>query len=161
MELYVSGVSPAALPEHEGRPTAKERPWWQTPYGRWRVAAEVEAMRRFPAFSFGRTEEGQLGWAGSIESTIEGGDRYLVRVVYPGNFPDGPPVVFIDEPSFPPGVPHLLDAKRPCLFHPARGPRHGYDPARTTAATLIAWTALWINAYETWRATGAWPGKGE
>jgi hypothetical protein len=159
MRLYVSGGSPAALPEHGGESAATEVPWWTTPYGRWRLAAEIEAMQRFPGFRQGQTEDGQLGWVGWIESSLEGGDRYLVRVLYPSCFPDEPPGVFIDEPHLEPPVPHLLNGNRPCLYHPAEGPRNGYDPARTTAATLVAWTALWANAYETWRATGNWPGR--
>lgn len=165
MQLYVAGSPPAALPEHEGRQTARDKRWWETPYGRWRLEAEKEAMRRFPGFELAETTlevSGlMLGWRGWIESSLEGGDRYLVRVIYPTRFPDEPPVVLIVEPDFPGGVPHLLDGNRPCLYRPMEGPRNGYDPARTTAATLVAWTALWINAYETWQATSSWPGKAD
>lgn len=160
MELYVSGAAPAALPDHEDRCTA-DKPWWSTPYGRWRLAAEVESMRRFPGFRKRRTDEGPLGWLGWIESSVENGDRYLARVLYPGRFPDEPPLVFIDEPALDPAAPHLLSGGRPCLYLPSQGPRNGYDPARTTAATLVAWTVLWVNAYEIWRATGNWPGRAQ
>jgi hypothetical protein len=165
MQLYVSGAPPTAVPEHEGRGTGRDQVWWETPYGRWRLEAEKEAMKRFPGF---RLVEATLevsgvliGWRGWIKSSLEDGDNYLVRVIYPAGFPDQPPVVLIAEPEFLGPVPHLLDGNRPCLYRPTEGPRNGYDPARTTAATLIAWTALWINAYETWRATGNWPGKAD
>ena len=165
MQLYVAGAPPAALPEHAGTGTSRSKPWWETPYGRWRLAAEKEAMRRFPGFELAdaRLELSgrMLGWRGWLESSLHGGDRYLVRVIYPTGFPDEPPIVFIAEPALPEGVPHLLEGNRPCLYRPMEGPRNGYDPARTTAATLVAWTTLWINAYETWRATGGWPGRAE
>ena len=161
MELYVSGAPPAALPEHGDKHEADKTPWWETPYGRWRLTAELDAMHRFPDFRLAQDGDGHLGWVGWIESSLEGGDRYLVRVMYPSGFPDSPPVVVIDEPAFEGAVPHLLDQKRPCLYRAVHGPRNGYDPARTTAATFVAWTALWVNAYEAWRRTGQWPGRSE
>jgi hypothetical protein len=166
MQLFVSGPPPSSLPGFEDANAASsDRRWWETPYGRWRLEAEKQAMRRFPRFALAETRLEHsgllLGWRGWIESSLEDGDRYLVRVIYPTDFPDEAPVVLIPEPEFPSGVPHLLDGNRPCLYRPMQGARNGYDPARTTAATLVAWTALWINAYETWRATDVWPGKAE
>jgi hypothetical protein len=163
MQLYVAGSRPAALPEHGESLTARSKSWWETPYGRWRLTAEKEAMSRFPGFELAdallEVSGRMLGWRGRLESSLEDGDRYGVRVIYPADFPDQPPVVFITEPALPDGMPHLLDGNRPCLYRPMDGPRNGYDPARTTAATLVAWTVLWINAFETWRATGEWPGS--
>jgi hypothetical protein len=165
MQLYVAGAPPAALPKHGDAVAARAKRWWETPYGRWRLEAEKSAMQRFPGFELAeaRLEVSGLllGWRGWIESSLEDGDRYLVRVIYPVNFPDQAPVVLIVEPELPSGVPHLLEGNRPCLYHPVDGTRNGYDPARTTAATLVAWTALWVNAFETWRATGSWPGKAD
>jgi hypothetical protein len=138
-------------PEADGEPG-----WWQTEYGNWRLAAEAKAMRRFPGFRT-NVSRGRLGWRGWLQSALPQGRRYLVYVTYPHCFPDEPPVVSITHPAFPSeGVPHLLSGQRPCLYH--GGYRDGYDPARTTAATLVAWTALWIHAFETWQATGTWPG---
>jgi hypothetical protein len=135
--------------------TADGRNWWNTAYGRWRLKAESEAMQRFPRFKL-RLRDGQLSWRGLLTSTLER-NRYLVRVVYPSTFPDDAPTVVIEAPELGDGVPHLLSGQRPCLYLPS-GPQRGYDPARTTAATLVAWTALWIHAFETWVATGSWPG---
>jgi len=69
--------------------------------------------------------------------------------------------VTIVEPELVPNAPHVILGRRPCLYLPAQGRPHGYDPATTTAATLVAWTALWIHAYETWVSTGAWPGRAD
>lgn len=129
--------------------------WWATAYGTWRLAAEIEAMRRFPQFQL-RPCTGMLAWEGSLVSTFDCGDSYRIRLIYPPIFPDESPRVAIVEPELDPGTPHLLIPNRPCLFSDP-GPS-GYEPARTTAATMIAWTALWICAYETWQQTGDWPG---
>ena len=129
--------------------------WWQTPYGRWRLAAEVAAMRRFPGFRAYHADEEGLSWRGWLESSLPPGNRYLVEVAYPDGFPDEAPEVAILRPEIAPETPHFLFGRRPCLY---RSSGHGYDAARTTAATIVAWTALWIHAYETWRATGGWPG---
>jgi hypothetical protein len=140
------------------RSAGGDRQWWETAYGRWRLAAELDAMRRFPGFALYRAADGILAWAGHLESSL-GRSRYLVSVSYPPSFPDHSPLVLIEDPELPPETPHLLGTKRPCLYRSDEGPRHGYDPGRTTAATLVAWTALWIHAFETWRATGRWPGR--
>lgn len=133
--------------------------WWATPYGSWRLAAEIEAMNRFPQFRL-EPFRGMLAWGGSLVSGLENGDSYQIRLTYPPSYPDEPPVVVIVEPELELNTPHLqLHNNRPCLFWHS-GPRSGYEPARTTAATMIAWTALWIHAYETWQRTGRWPGKG-
>jgi hypothetical protein len=155
MTLYQAGVVPGS------RADTTHDAWWTSPYGRWRLAAESEAMKRFPGFALRRPEGGDLTWAGVLRSTFNPRKRYLVTVTYPERFPHVAPVVTIVKPALAEKTPHLLGGDRPCLYRGEHGPRNGYDPARTTAATLVAWTALWIHAYETWRATGAWPGSEE
>lgn len=147
-ELVIAPAPPAEGDELE---------WWQTEYGSWRFAAEAEAMRRFPDFRAAVGGEGLLAWAGWLRSALPGGRRYLARVTYPPCFPDEAPMVSIVRPELPHDVPHLLSGQHPCLYH--AGHRDGYDPAVTTAATLVAWTALWIHAFETWQASGIWPGR--
>jgi hypothetical protein len=139
------------------RPTRPR--WWDTPYGRWRLDVEAQAMyERFPDFEPLLLGENDLAWAGWLRSALHGGGRYLVLVAYHPGFPDLPPKVTIVEPQLPGETPHLLVPQQPCLYY--RGHRErGYDPASTTAATLVAWTALWIHAYETWEETGTWPGR--
>ena len=157
MALYISGTRPSAVPE-TGR-TEALRPWWETPYGRWRLAVETEAMKRFPEFRLCE-QHGHLTWIGELRSGLRPATRYVVTVTYSPWFPDEAPSVAILSPELAEGTPHLLERNRPCLFRSSEGTRNGYDPARTTAATLVAWTALWIHAYETWLETGSWPGKG-
>ena len=154
--LYVAGAKPDPLPSAEQR---RPKRWSETPYGRWRLSVDVEAMRRFPDFRLYEDPGGLLAWVGSLESSLDPGRPYLVKVTYVEGFPDAAPAVAIEEPRLPASTPHLQFGNRPCLYHPQQGAGNGYDPARTTAATLVAWTALWIHAYETWKATGVWPGK--
>lgn len=132
--------------------------WWTTSYGKWRLTVETEAMRRFPAFEPALLEDSRLCWLGQLESSLSDGERYLVRVVYPSRYPCDVPEVTIVKPKLPDGTPHLLNGQHPCLYRPGSA---GFDPGTSTAATLVAWTALWIHAFGTWRATGRWPGKGE
>lgn len=141
----------------EPDPSDDDGPWWGTAYGRWRLSAEVSAMRRFPGFR-AHVRDDEIWWTGRLRSAL-GGRSYLVRVTYPYDFPDDAPNVMILSPELPEGVPHVLSPQRPCLFR--GGPRDGYDPGSTTAATLVAWTALWIHAFETWQSTGVWPGAGD
>ena len=157
MTLYTAGARPRSQPEL-GRDGT---PWWATPYGQWRFSVEVEAMRRrFPGFRC-RLRDGRMGWVGRLPGAVDPTTRYLVKVVYLSTFPDEPPVVTIEDPEIPSDTPHMTMGNRPCLFRLSAGPRSGYDAARTTAATLVAWTSLWIAAYEAWRRTHVWPGRAE
>ncbi|MGH3033966.1 MAG: hypothetical protein ACRDON_05335 [Gaiellaceae bacterium] len=156
MALYISGTRPSAAPESDQAEGCA--PWWETPYGRWRLGVETEAMERFPGFRC-CYRDGHLVWVGELRSSLCPRMRYLVTVTYPSWFPDEAPAVEIVSPEFEEGTPHLLERNRPCLYQSSHGARNGYDPARTTASTLVAWTALWIHAYETWQATGSWPGR--
>lgn len=154
--VFVSEVAPAMAPK-EGDADCVS--WWQTPYGRWRLAVERHSMERFPSFHL--VGEGMdWYWSGTLRSALTG-RSYDVVVHYGAGFPFSAPEVVIENHAFPVPTPHLIAGSRPCLFLPDQGGRCGYDPGRTTAATIVAWTALWIHAYEMWAATGAWPGRGE
>ena len=155
----------AEIERAPGNPNGPQQDWWNTAYGRWRLEAEEQAMREhFPGFETVLAEEGETGkraiaWRGWLQSGLPGGDRYLVYVAYCAGFPDLDPAVIIAAPELPGPTPHLLFGQAPCLYDHS-GSARGYDPASTTAATLVAWTALWIHAYETWKKTGTWPGRG-
>ena len=142
-------------------PDEPQQDWWNTSDGRWRLEAEEQAMReRFPGFELVLSAEILLAWVGLLQSALPGGKRYQVYVIYGPGFPDTAPWAIIAAPKLVANTPHLLFGQAPCLYKPA-GSARGYDPASTTAATLVAWTALWIHAYETWRQTGTWPGRGD
>jgi hypothetical protein len=130
--------------------------WWMSLYGSWRLAAEIASMQHFPGFEL-RSCDGWLAWEGTLKSTYASGTRYRIRLTYPWLYPYRSPQVEILAPELDLRAPHLLGSERPCLYNPGSYAR-GYDPARTTAATLITWTSLWIHAYETWQQTGRWAG---
>lgn len=136
--------------------------WWETPYGQWRARMEGVAMNRFPQFRLLRHDD-HLHWVGHLKVCVQVPEgvrarRYLIRVTYPLRFPHDPPTVTIERPRPPVGAPHQIAPQQPCLYDPHAGSAHGYDRARTTAATLVSWTALWLHALEVWRLTGDWPG---
>jgi hypothetical protein len=121
-----------------------------------RFVLEQRAVeKRFPRFVLSRRLDGCLVWMGSITTSVEG-RRYHLQIVYPLGFPGQPPEVSILSPLIADG-PHLLGPGHPCLYH--SGSRvNGYNPAATTAATLIAWVSLWCHCREVWERTGRWPG---
>ncbi len=136
MTLYQAGASPQSTPR---RPARTGR---TTPYGRWRLAAESEAMKRFPGFSLHLPEGGNLTWAGVLRSTFNRRKRYLVKVTYPDRFPHEAPVVTIEKPALdredapPSGRQPSLSVPRP--ERPAQrvrpGADHGGDAGRLDGA---------------------------
>ncbi len=53
---------------------------------------------------------------------------------------------------------HQYEDGQLCLFNPKDGEQYGWNPSRSTAVTVTAWSIQWIYAFYTWRATGKWPG---
>ena len=156
-ELYTSGAQPSALPAPAN--AGEGQHWFDTKYGEERLKIEERAMdERFPGFVLVWNHHGDIAWVGTLESSLPRGKRYRLVVAYPHRFPDEAPGVWILDPEIPNNTPHLLSERRPCLYRPHNDSRYGYS-ASTTAATMVAWTALWIHAYETWQATRVWPGR--
>lgn len=124
-----------------------------------RLLIEQEAMaQKFPQFQMLRLEDDNLGWLGTLTTNRE--NSYTLLVEYPAAFPDKPPTVKPVEPDFlaldtEGKLKHQYPDGKLCLFYP--GDRT--FSRRTTAAAVIAVTAAWLFAYESWLETGAWPGK--
>src|SRR5674476_1465883 len=93
MTLYLAGAALQSTADGSGAH------WSTTPYGRWRLAAESEAMKRFPGFDLHLPEDGgDLTWAGVLRSTFKRRRRYLVKVTYPDRFPHLS-LIHISEPT--------------------------------------------------------------
>lgn len=136
--------------------------WYEKDERRLRI--EIMGVKsKFPQFELyvaGRDyrmlRKGVLFWQGSLRTNF--GSVYTAIIVYPENFPYGEIKSYIQE---------LLDKKTPhkyadghlCLYHADM--RRGWEGADkgTTAVTIIAWTAAWLNNYENWKRTGEWVGR--
>ncbi|MBM4032147.1 MAG: hypothetical protein FJ291_10220 [Planctomycetes bacterium] len=77
--------------------------------------------------------------------------EYLIKVVYPHDFPGAPPAAFVVRPRLG-HTPHQYQGGRLCLHSPEEvGPQ-------TSGKVICDWAVRWIAAYERWKQTGHWPG---
>ena len=130
------------------------------------LALETRAMRSsFPAFELRRTQEplrqhgwlvaevGSIFWTGALKT--HSGRSYLIAMVYPKDYPFGEMKAYVLEPYLP-TTEHRFKDGHLCLYdHGGKG--GGFEREKTTAVTVIAWTAAWLHAYEIWQKTGNWP----
>jgi len=121
---------------------------------------EKRAMQaRFPQFEL-RRDGIKLVWYGSLESDRRS-KRYIIALYYPDDFPARPPKVFPLDPAITiyrnprqGDMLHQFNDGSLCLFHPS----DRFFEINTTAATIIATTAVWLFAFENWEETGKWVG---
>jgi hypothetical protein len=139
--------------------------WYEQNANRRRLEdIELVIMRkRFPQFRLFRGEgklpfapPGALYWAGVLTTNF--GTSYQAAITYPPNFPYGQIKSYIPE---------LLRSKTPHKYHDGHlclysndhgGPGQGIGK-ETTAAAIVGWTAAWLNAWEVYKRSGAWPGR--
>lgn len=158
-------IDPTERQEGTGRTPTKiktqrwfSKPWYLTDPAR--LVLEQRAVReRFPQFELRRDGE-QLVWVGTLETNC--GNTYELALYYPHNFPNQAPKVYPIKPAITVwkdqatgALKHQFNDGSLCLFHPND---RTFEP-NTTAATLLAISAYWLFAYETWRETGAWVGQ--
>ncbi len=127
-------------------------------------SVEIDQMRKhFPQFSL-HTGDGSLPfapkgtvfWGGYLRTNND--QTYSVAVTYPVNFPDGSIRAYVQE-LMGVNTPHKYNDGRLCLYsNDHGGGGEGYVNCETTAATVVSWTAAWLNAYEVYKAKGVWPG---
>lgn len=117
-----------------------------------RMAVEREKMRRrFPRFAF-------LG-VGATITAVEGplrtneGTRYTVRIEVPGSYPYSIPTVRAKTGSIKQSCPHVYADGSLCLMRSAQW------SSTYSLAFLVVKTAVWLNKYDRWIATGRWPGR--
>lgn len=155
----------------QGVELMKERYWGseERPYQAFfdkQLALETRAMKTsFPHFELRRAQEplrqhgwlvadkGGLFWTGSVKTHSQ--RSYLVTVVYPHDYPFGEIKSYVLEPYIP-ATEHRFKDGHLCLYdHDGKGGR--FEGSKSTAVTIIAWTAAWLHAYEIWQHTGKWP----
>ncbi len=142
------------------RPTRWYAPWFEV--NRARLLQERQVMaEKFPQFQLFLNGE-VLSWVGDLTSNR--GNRYVVQVVYPAQFPYKAPLVYPQDPVIqvndmqnPGRYKHQYPDGHLCLYYPGDGT---FSP-NTTAASVVAVTAAWFFAYESWVESGyrSWPGQ--
>jgi hypothetical protein len=106
---------------------------------------------------------GPLYWTGAVEINMQGVPQrhHKIQIIYPDGFPYRPPEAYVREPRGLYSEKHQFEDGQLCLFNPKDGENYGWNPTRSTAATIAGWAIQWLYAYYTWRSTGSWPGVEE
>lgn len=130
--------------------------WWQDNPGR--LVKEKRVMRqRFPDFEI-RELDDNLAWKGTLTSNNY--NDYEVAIKYPPRYPNPSkaPKAFIVDPRIEhTDTKHMWPDGHLCLFKPSDRDNRSWEK-KSTAATVVSWTAAWIFAYERYQETGNWPG---
>ena len=127
-----------------------------------RIRHEADAMQRhFPGMKLAQSRgqhdflpHGAVYWHGALETNF--GSRYHVFVVYPENYPHDEVKAYVKE-LMGVSTPHRYMDGHLCLYANNLGAGDGYEE-ETTAVTITAWTAAWLNAWELYKRNGTWPG---
>jgi len=101
-------------------------------------------------------------WLGTVEINMKRVPQreHLLKIQYPNDFPQRAPEAYIQQPHVY-SEKHQFEDGQLCLFNPKDGAGYGWNPSKSTAATITGWAIQWLYAYYTWRLTGEWPGQEE
>jgi len=77
---------------------------------------------------------------------------YILKLVYPGEFPYSRPRAYITEPKIK-GPPHFFEDGALCIYPDQEGPQ-------TSGKIILDLAIKWIKAYEYWLKGNDWPEKG-
>ena len=112
---------------------------------------EQQAMfRMYPDMEMKILSTGNVIWQGILTTWTK--NNYEVQLRYPVSFPFRPPRVIENSPKIIKSR-HIYPDGHLCLFH---HDEKAWQP-RTTAATVVSWSSLWLHCYEVWQETGNWP----
>lgn len=142
-------------------------PWWGTRQNvSTRLRIEVKAVRSAFGDTFRmvvpRSSSKKLYWVGEVSINMTGlpQEVHLLKLEYPHAYPNVPPEAFVLKPYIY-SPKHQFEDGQLCLFNPKDGTTYGWNPARSTAATVGGWAIQWLYAYYTWKQIGIWPGQEE
>lgn len=117
-------------------------------------------LKTFPQFqlyqgdgSFQFTPRGSIFWGGKLKTNF--GSEYNVAIVYPVNYPHDQIKAYVKE-LIDVSTPHRYVDGHLCLYSNDHGGGGEGTGIETTAVTITAWTATWLNAYEVYKRTGRW-----
>ncbi|HTW31971.1 MAG TPA: hypothetical protein VMD76_09845 [Candidatus Sulfotelmatobacter sp.] len=111
---------------------------------------------RFPGFR-GRSNRGtRITWRGTLKPTPRSA-IYEIEICYEAPFR---PTVRVLAPKLSTWgdltkQPHTFRDGSLCVHE-----HHEWHGNKLIAATIIPWTAVWLDFYETWLDTGLWLGEG-
>lgn len=151
--------------------------WWVTNDNKptVRLLQETQIMRQtFPfmklVVSRNLREKPPL-WRGTIRLNIEDArvtEDELEHVIeiqtgtgYPNYAPSGVCLTmnkFRNSEGGPVAMPHHLGGGRMCLFGASDSVKHGWNPSRSTVATVTSWAIEWLYAAVLYSKTEQWPG---
>lgn len=98
-------------------------------------------------------------WGGELKTNF--GNTFSAAIVYPPNFPRAGSIqaYILELMHTNERVMHIYNDGHLCLYSNDHGGGGEGVGRETTAATIVAWTAAWLNAFEVFRRTGNWPGR--
>jgi len=133
-----------------------------------RLQADLQVLTvKFPQFRLYKANKDVISGSWKIAGAGEyyflgrlrtrGANVYTVAVSVPRNYPFGELKAFVIDP-FISATEHRFNDGRLCLYggH-GGGAGEKYEAGRTGPVSVIAWTAAWLHAYESWKKTGKWP----
>ena len=119
--------------------------------------------KKFPQFSLfsggsgiSFAAAGEIFWGGRLTTNF--GNEFSVAVVYPISYPHGQVKAFVKE-LMAVSTPHKYNDGHLCLYSNDHGGGGEGIGSETTAATMVGWTAAWLNAWEIYQRKQAWPGR--
>jgi hypothetical protein len=90
---------------------------------------------------------------------VTSSDTFKLKVQYPSDYPDKePPVSCVSHDTS--GAPHRFQGGYFCLYTHGSGHGSGWDPAKSTAATVALWGAQWLRTWLYWKRHNNWPSHG-
>jgi len=112
-----------------------------------RLKAEAMAIKEIYPMAKIQEKKGRL-----VASLIVQGRKakYLLRVVYPKDFPYEEPKAYIDKPKIEHAEHRWIDDKSLCI-------EGNVEPPNLSGKIIIDWSINWIKAFENWLDTGYWP----
>ena len=85
---------------------------------------------------------------------------YKIKILY-RNHPYQEPYVYVLSHRINHSTPHVLrdddDGYVLCLWDHSSRTNRGWDPAKSTAATMALWATQWLRAWKHWEETNYWP----
>ncbi len=91
-----------------------------------------------------------------VAPLLNSSDVFKLQILYTSDFPGKEPQANYLSPDVS-GSLHLFVSGNKLCLHNHSSANSGWDPARSTAATIAVWSIQWARAWLSWKLTGSWP----